>query len=468
VTSFADRLRGVVRPRAGTEGPSPDAPHSGPNGPLLRTDGDAQCEDVRSRGPLSPRCDDAADALGGEWREVGGHRYLIVDRRYPPNHRHGRVHVYDAALPDGTLPRLHLLRSEATRMPRHQQCVAPQETLLFIDLETTGLAGGAGTYAFLVGCAWFEPPSSASRADLVRPAETGFRTRQFFLSSFAAERVLLEAVAALASQAHTVVTYNGKAFDLPLIETRFLLHRLTTPFAALPHVDMLHPARRLWRLDEQDATGESSCKLTVLERTLCGYEREGDVPGFEIPARYFNYVRNGDARPLEAVLEHNRLDLLSLAFFTARAAQLLDAGPARATTAREALGMARLYERGGLTRDADSCYRRAAELPGDSATRAEALRGSALLARRERRYADAAEAWSRLLVLRHCAPHLVREATEALAVHHEHRLRNLEAARRFAVQSLQLQGTASRKQATLHRLARLDRKMGLSNAAGLF
>src|SRR5690606_17634766 len=97
---------------------------------------------------------------------------------------------------------------------------------------TTGLAGGAGTYAFLVGCGWFDGPT--------------FRVRQFFLSAFGAERVLLQAVTELAGSAGTVVTYNGKSFDLPLIETRYLLHRMTTPFARLPHVDMLHSARRLW------------------------------------------------------------------------------------------------------------------------------------------------------------------------------------------------------------------------------
>jgi uncharacterized protein YprB with RNaseH-like and TPR domain len=131
--------------------------------------------------------------------------------------------------------------------------------LLFLDLETTGLAGGAGTYAFLVGCGWFDGAT--------------FRLRQFFLSNFGAERALLESVAELAAGTACVVTYNGKSFDLPLMETRFVLQRMPTPFADMPHVDMLHPARRLWREDDVE------CRLTNLERTLCGREREGDVPG---------------------------------------------------------------------------------------------------------------------------------------------------------------------------------------------
>src|SRR3954466_6994962 len=128
---------------------------------------------------------------------------------------------------------------------------------------------------------------------------------------------------------------------------------------------MLHPARRLWRTEDAVGDGEGSCRLSALERTLCGHDRDGDVPGFEIPSRYFHYVRTGDARPLEAVLEHNRLDLLSLACLAARAAQLLEDGPDAAATAREALGLAQLYERGGMVGEAVESYRRVGAMPGD-------------------------------------------------------------------------------------------------------
>ena len=135
-------------------------------------------------------------------------------------------------------------------------------------------------------------------------------------------------------------------------------------FADIAHVDMLHPARRMWREEEVE------CRLTYLEQALCGHEREGDVPGFEIPSRYFHYVRSGDARPLAAVLEHNRLDIVALAMLTARASQLLDEGPSAATTAREAFGMGRLYERAGMIEQALACFQRAAGVDG---TRAAAI-----------------------------------------------------------------------------------------------
>ena len=424
MSSLADRLRGVI-------GPPRDRPSGRPFSGSL----------------------DAAELLGGEWCELRGERFLVIDRKYPPGHRHGHVAVADTLPPEnGCWSRFPILNGPATSVSRPGR-------MLFVDLETTGLAGGAGTYAFLVGCAWYQDGS--------------LRTRQFFLSNFAAERVLLEAVADIAEAAGAVVTYNGKSFDLPLIETRFLLHRMETPFAGVAHVDMLHPARRLWREEEaEDAehvgrsfTGRQpgSCRLSTLEQTLCGHVREGDVPGFEIPSRYFHFVRTGDARGLAAVTEHNRLDLLSLAMLAAQASQLLEDGPAVARTSREALGMGRLYERAAMGVEARASYLRAAEhREADAVTSAEAWRAYAVLSRRQRRFEDAATGWRRILDLPRCPPAIVREASEALAIHHEHRLRDLQAARSFARQSLTLQATPSRRQATQHRLARLDRKLGES------
>ena len=422
MSALTDRLRGIVRPLP---------PEAGSHENVA--DGVASA--------CRREITDAADVLDGEWRELRGYRFLVIDRRFSPGHRHGDVAVADTLPPDdGSWPRFRLLNNAPSS--------APQGRMLFVDLETTGLAGGAGTYAFLVGCAWYQ--------------DGGLRVRQFFLSDFGAERVLLEAVSEVAAQCGAVVTFNGKSFDLPLIETRYLTHRVQTPFTGIPHVDMLHPARRLWR---QDEGAEPGCRLTALEQTLCGFVREGDVPGFEIPSRYFHYVRTGDARGLAAVMEHNRLDLVSLAMLTARAARLLDDGPASARTAREALGMGRLYERAGMIAEACAAFdRAAAHRDADVATRADAWRSYAVLSRRMRRFGDAASAWRRILSLRGCPPAIARDASEALAVHHEHRLRDLQAARRFALQSLSVQATSSRREAAQHRLARLDRKLGDAGA----
>lgn len=428
--NLSDRLRGIVRPMSG---PAEAGPHE--------------------------RRVDVAETLGGEWHEARGHRYLVVDRTYGPGHRHGHGAIADAVPgTDGAWPRLSLLARTAV-----------SGRLMFFDLETTGLAGGAGTYAFLVGCGWFEPPSpEAGQAAC-------FRVRQFFLSAFTAEAAMLAGVSALADEVAAVVTFNGKSFDLPLIENRFVIHRMASALTGLPHIDMLHPARRFWRDGDADAAGQASCRLTALERTQCGFEREGDVPGFEIPSRYFGYVRSGDVRPLAAVLEHNRLDLISLAMLTARTAQMLEDGVGSVRSAREALGLGRIYEQGGLNADARRCYAAAAGIegcagsgagPADAATRAEALRAYALINRRERRFDDAAEAWRRLLELPGCPSALARDASEALAVHHEHRLRDLTSAHSYASEIVRGEVGPSRRQAALYRLARLERKLGLFSSAG--
>jgi uncharacterized protein len=430
--NLADRLRGVIRPV-----PRPAA--------------------ALDSGELINEKIDPAAALGGQWHDVDGQRFVVVERTYRPGHRHGRVTVADSLPPgQGVWPSLNLL----ARAPCRQG-------LMFVDLETTGLAGGAGTYAFLVGCGWFDGGT--------------FRIRQYLMANVAGERALLWSVGELARGCGTVVTYNGKTFDLPLIETRYLFHRMESPFTGMPHVDMLHPARRLWRplgdVPQQTAHQdgqmfETACRLTTLERTQCGFEREGDVPGWQIPDRYFSFVRSGDARPLEAVLEHNRLDILSLALVTAQTCQLLEEGPAAARSPREALGLGRIFLSGGRIAEARECFAAAAGLGGCArehdadaahhgavAVQAEGLRAFALTSRRARMYDDAEVAWRRLLELRGSPPHVIREATDALAVHYEHRRRDPHTARSYALQSLTSEVTATREGAIRHRVARLDRKI---------
>jgi len=337
--------------------------------------------------------------------------------------------------------------------------------LLFFDLETTGLSGGAGTLAFLVGCGYFEGDS--------------FHTRQYFLSGYEAEHELLQHLADLTSRFNGLVTFNGRTFDVPLIDTRYLFHRLESPFSSLPHFDMLQPARRLWRrrggatrAHRQRWSGGSpgdaaSCSLGALEEAILGVQRFDDVPGFEIPGRYFNYLRTGNLEPLQAVFEHNRLDLLSLAALTAIAAQMADQGPGGVPSPHEALAMGQIYERLGRTEDADACFSRASGMGDlawdvnaiDPVIRADALRSLALHRRRQHRHDDAAAAW-RALLESGAAPDYQQEARRALAIHHEHRACDLDAARRFAEHALASEQDPGAADALRHRLARLDRKLG--------
>jgi uncharacterized protein YprB with RNaseH-like and TPR domain len=435
--SFIDRLRDVV-------GSAVSRSSMPPEGDL----GEAKVPASTASAPPEPGGSriprpDIEQILGGEFREAAGRRSFVVTRRYEPHTAYGRTSIGELAdRLEGAHESAPLVSVEAARAP-----------FVFFDLETTGLSGGAGTHVFLVGCGWFDERRS-------------FVTVQHLLLDFPSERMMLAAVAADLARAGAIVSFNGKSFDAPVLETRYLFHRLESPCAAIPHVDVLHPARRFWGQD-----GDSSCSLVALERQVLGARRQGDVPGFEIPGRYFQFIRSGDPRPLAAVLEHNRLDLVSLAGLAGQLLHMLEQGPGAARNAREAVALGRLYSRAGLDARAEEAYASALRLGGAMpAVRIEALRALALAARRRREYEAAAERWRQLLDVPGCPRPAAREATEALAIHHEHRARDLAAAKTFALKSLELapppawtgRGGSRRAgggDAVRHRLARIERKL---------
>lgn len=416
MSGLADRIRGIV--------------NQAPKGPLDALGPPKR--DPREGGCATP---DVESVLGGEWREAGDARCFVVERRMDPSSRHGRDAIATLAdwIHDGT-PDAVLFASGAP-------AAAP---FVFFDLETTGLSGGAGTHAFLVGCARFD-------------ADRAFVTTQFLLTQPAHERTLLGVVAEELGGAGALVSFNGKSFDAPMLDTRYLFHRVDWSVAGIPHVDALHPARRFWPGD---------CSLAALERQMLGARRRGDVPQAEIPARYFQFVRSGDARPLAGVLEHNRLDLLTLAALTARLLRLVRLGPAAARDAREVYALGTTYARAGFDDRARECFAQAiamspAPAGAFDAVRLESLRALALAWRRAREFEKAAGCWRQLLETRGCPPALHREAAEALAIHHEHRVRDLDAAKAFALRSLIDEPRPAWTQAVQHRLARLDRKLSV-------
>ena len=396
----------------------------------------------------------AASTLGGTVLERAEGAVIVVDREYRADDLHGfqRIgHVIDI---------LNQEQDALATMARAWSTKPLPSPFLFLDLETTGLFTGAGTQAFLVGCAAIDGDS--------------IRVRQFLMPGFEHERAVLAELAAWAATHGALVTYNGKTFDVPLIETRFLFHRLPFPLAETPHLDMLHPARRLWRgrpTTSGPAPDESSCSLSVLEKHLAGLHRVGDVPGFEIPSRYFQFVRDGDARPLEAVLEHNRLDLVSLAAVMARALTLVSRGPLESSHPHECFGLARLYERAGSHDHAEGallrCIDLARRIGSEPDVHADALRRLAWLRRRGGRVHEAAEAWRELATLPRCTAALRREAKEALAIYHEHRSRDLGTARSLVIDVLSDNLEGNRKAAAEHRLQRLDRKLAVREQGGL-
>ena len=408
--------------------------------------------------------DRVADVLGGRVVTNGFGRALIVDRRYESDRFHGSRRVGECEVADDE--RLRLLD------PGLPAPDGVKQRTIFVDLETTGLSGGAGTVAFLVGCGWFDMGA--------------FQVRQFLLTSYASERALLDAVASCFDTAALLVTYNGKTFDVPVMETRWMFHRMRMPLESVRHFDMLHPARRLWRSRDRSVdVEEGGCRLGTLERVLCDVVRVGDIPGMDIPGRYFQFLRSGDARPLEPVLEHNRLDLISLAAVSAHAVQLVDEGHARCRDAAEALALAKVYERAGCLDRAVTGYRLAADDPSAPVdVRAEAVYRLGVRLRRDRRFVEAADCWRRLLDLKpgrqrrrregangHALLEALRQyAVEALAIHHEHRERDYLGARELTLQLLddREDWVRPKTEQTRHRLARLEKKLARRNDRQLF
>ena len=390
--------------------------------------------------------------LGGRPAESAFGQCLIIDRRYESDRFHGAVRIGDCEVEDSAgLDILDptLYRGQTPAASGGHRALG---RTIFIDLETTGLSGGAGTVAFLVGCGYFDLGA--------------FQVRQFLLTSYASERALLTTVAEFFEGADLIVTYNGKTFDVPMMETRWLFHRMQMPdFSAtgVPHFDMLHPARRLWK--SREGADNGGCRLSTLERVLFGVKRVGDVPGSEIPARFFRFLRSGDPRPLEPVLEHNRLDLVSLAAVMARGVRLALHGHVACRDGAEALALGRVYERVGAIDRAEECYRCAVASEAPE-VKGEALYRLGLRYRRERRFEEAAIVWRNIITW--TEPRGIRTvstlrelrqfAAQALAIHHEHRVRDLDCARELALFALK-EGDAVHGGEMRHRLERIERKI---------
>jgi uncharacterized protein len=238
-----------------------------------------------------------AEVLDGEEIKNEHGRFFLVSNAVCGASRHGHRHIHEAFDFDmtvaGMLANNPLLGG-----------FVPSDAL-FLDTETTGLSGGTGTMAFLIGLGWFE--------------EGHFQVRQILARDFGEEKAALTYLKEIAARKKFLVTFNGKAFDVNLLTTRFIMNRLQGDLAGLPHLDLLHPARRLLghRLE--------NCRLATLESDVLGVRREGDIPGWEIPQRYFDWLRRRDPRLLAGIFEHNRLDVVSMATLTVHLVEILTA-----------------------------------------------------------------------------------------------------------------------------------------------
>ncbi|TAM79201.1 MAG: hypothetical protein EPN47_19525 [Acidobacteria bacterium] len=309
--------------------------------------------------------------------------------------------------------------------------VPPTSSVVYLDTETTGLAGGTGTCAFLIGIGAAEGP--------------GFRVRQFFLRDFTEEKAALEALARALAPYELLVTYNGKTFDVPLLETRYTLARMKSPFSRMVHLDLLHPARRLWKLRLE------SCQLKNLERELLGIARNGDVPGSEIPQIYFDYLRTRSAKALQPVFFHNALDIVTLAGLTVEVGRAIaNAGDDAGCDSLDLFSLSRVLDRAGASELARATCLQAIARGLPESVEPQALWQLAAQHKKERQYDAAVEAWMKIssLGLRYTV-----EAFEELAIHYEHRARDANKALEYAMAAYEHLQDNSGSQARLERLA---------------
>jgi uncharacterized protein YprB with RNaseH-like and TPR domain len=307
--------------------------------------------------------------------------------------------------------------------------------VLFFDSETTGLAGGTGTIPFMLGFGFF--------------GDQAFQVKIFVLQDLDREGEFLQAVAEFLRRGgfSATVTFNGKAFDFPLLETRFILQRQRFPLLELPHLDFLFPARTIWK------NTYDSRKLGYLGEMLLGLSRGDDIEASSIPALYFGFLRTRAFSLIEPVVDHNALDLIGLAAVVLLGVLYLD-DYSLTGDGGEIFGLGLLCERAGLLEKAEGFYKVAREVSARSDVGTLATRRLSVLMKKKRLYGEALELWRAL-----CAgddPGALRE----ISIHYEHRERNYSQAVTFVEKALaSARQKPAQQQEMEKRLERLRKKI---------
>ncbi len=359
--------------------------------------------------------------------------HFQTERLFGAHKQHGSVDI--GAL--GDLPANLLDVAGEYEIP----CVAPHRWA-FLDTETTGLLGSAGTYAFLIGVGRITPE--------------GFRVRQFFMREYAEERSVLAALEAHLNDFDVVITYNGKSYDQPLLEARYLMAQQRSPFSRLSHVDILHGARRLWKLRLE------SCRLMELEEQILGVYREGDLPGELIPYVYFEYLRSREAQCLVPIFHHNAIDILTLACLTAivpaafRSTDCESLARIGVRRGEDLASIARWLLAANEHEKALELFERSVDAGLPDGLLFRAIWEIALLEKRLNRPDRGLRAFTELAG---CKSEYRILALEELAKHYEHEERNYALALEFTHQAFSCAPSA----ALLHRKTRLERRIAKSD-----
>ena len=382
--------------------------------------------------PRLPACAESVeDVIDGRIVQTSAGWHFETEKLYERHRRYGSVDISDLQ----ELP-ADLLDSLSGGILK--EC--PVERWAFLDTETTGLGGGAGTYAFLIGVGSVDA--------------TGFRVRQFFMREYREEKSQLSALNEYLSRFDVLVTYNGKTYDQPLLETRYRLAGFRPPFARMEHVDLLFGARRLWKLRLDD------CRLVHLEEKILGIERQGDLPGELIPHYYFDYVRTSRALNLIPIFHHNVMDIVTLACLTALVPRVFrDPATMEARHGADLLGVSRWLLAEGRVTEALSLKMRAVDLGLPDALLFRTLFEIGLL---EKRAGNMARAIGVFTELAECKNEYHVRSLEELAKFHERTERNPALALEMTKRALRIEDT----EALRTREERLERLLAKRRAKG--
>lgn len=257
---------------------------------------------------------DVQDVLSGSTCSNEYGSFYTAESRHPVSALHGGC----------SLAEVLNVRPGILSMLCGEDRTAAVERLGFLDTETTGLSGGAGTVAFLIGVGCFEG--------------SDFVVRQYFMRDYDEETAMLHELDRLLSDCSGLVTFNGKSFDWNLLQGRFIANRLRPVFRDPVHIDLLYPSRRIWGLKLE------SCRLSSLEENILGEVRVDDIPGPAIPGVYFKYLEDRNASEIKRVIKHNELDILSMVSLLVKISAMLESPLVQADNGYELLGLGRIYE----------------------------------------------------------------------------------------------------------------------------
>ncbi len=314
---------------------------------------------------------------------------------------------------------------------------------LFLDTETTGLAGGTGTFAFMIGLGFFEGD--------------GFLVHQFFMRDYSEERASLSLLKGLLESFQFLITFNGRLYDIPLLETRFILSRLPSKIKEMPNFDLLYPSRRIWK------GAYDNCRLITLESQLLGMERGDDVPSEWIPYLYFDYLQTGDASKIHRVFYHNQMDILSMVALAGRIHLTYhDPQAARPRKGIEHFALGRLFWEHRYPEKAISCFEIALKRCDENLSW-EVMRWLSMALKKTGQGEKARSLWEEMVTWpyqKDTFPYI------ELAKYHEHRLKDFDRAVAYVEKALEQIPPHQQKEIEMlqHRRLRLEQKRA-GNAA---